>query len=387
MRIDAARVHVAPLRLRRPFRTAAGETHDRPTILLELDAGDLTGVAECPALPVATHGADDHATALAALREALVPALVPWGRAPGEPSLAALRGLAPDAPMAVSAALMALEDLEARAAGLPLAEWLVRQPEGPAADAGGARTPRAGAEARAVIGLAERADDAVRAATELVEAGYRRLKLKVSPEAGLDGARAVRKAFPGVPLAVDANGSFAAPASGGAAAAAARLAELDALGLEFIEQPLAPADLAGHAQLRRELRTPIGLDESAVGHAAARRAIEAGACDALNVRPALCGGHREALRILAACRDAGVRAWCGGYLEAGVGRAHAIAFARHPALTLGADLSASERYWERDVASPAASLNADGLLVGPAGAGCGVDATLPRPRRRPRNGA
>ena len=366
MRIDAARLHVVPLRLRKPFASALGETGERPTILVEFSSGGWRGVAECPALPVATHGVEDHATALAALRDVLLPAMLDERAASDEareivgPDLDKLRALAPEAPMAVSSVRMLFEDLAARAAGLSLADWLAGATPG----RGARRAPRPGAAARAAIGSPDDPDAAVRAAGELVEAGYRRLKLKVSPERGLESARAIRAAHPDVPLAVDGNGTFSR--------ADDSLRDLDGLGLEFIEQPLAPADLAGHAALRRAFATPIGLDESVVSLEEAKRALKAGAADALNVRPALCGGHNEAIRILDLCRRAEVATWCGGYLEAGVGRAHAIACARQAGVTLGADLSASDRYWERDVTSSTARLDAGGVLRSGNGPGAGV---------------
>lgn len=365
MRIDAARLHVIPLRLRAPFGDARGSTDARPTILLELRSGGWRGVSECPALTVARPGVEDHATALAALRDVLLPAVIgdaSWGEGPeaAGPAPDDLRALAPDTPMAVSAVRMVFEDLAARAAGQSLADWLAAR----GAARGARQSARAGAPARAVIGLPAGPEEALAAAAGLVEAGYRRLKLKVTPDRGLDAARAIRAAHPDVALAADGNGSFAH--------ALDALRDLDGLGLEFIEQPLAPSDIGGHAALRRSCATPIGLDESVASPPAAREAVEARAADALNIRPALCGGHLEALRILELCREAGVGAWCGGYLEAGVGRAHAVAFARQPGVTLGADLSASVRYWERDVTTSAARLDAAGALRSGNGPGAGV---------------
>ena len=49
---------------------------------------------------------------------------------------------------------------------------------------------------------------------------------------------------------------------------------------------------------------------------------------------------------------AGIPVWCGGMLEAGIGRAHNIALATLPNFVLPGDVSASKRYWTRDIITP-----------------------------------
>src|SRR5439155_326353 len=88
-----------------------------------------------------------------------------------------------------------------------------------------------------------------------VDAGYRRVKLKIAPGHDLDVVAAVRARWPELPLQVDANGAYTLDD-------VELLAALDRFGLLLIEQPLAEDDLDGHAQLARHVRTPICLDES-----------------------------------------------------------------------------------------------------------------------------
>ena len=64
------------------------------------------------------------------------------------------------------------------------------------------------------------------------------------------------------------------------------------------------------------------------------------------------GGVLVAARIHDACRERGVPVWCGGMLETGVGRAANVALAALPGFTFPADISASERYWRRDITEP-----------------------------------
>jgi O-succinylbenzoate synthase len=157
--------------------------------------------------------------------------------------------------------------------------------------------------------------------------------------------RSVRDRFPTASLMVDAN-------SGYTIADLARLRELDDLGLMMIEEPLAPGDFQGYAELQAALRTPVCLDESIGSAVDAERALELGSCRVINVKPGRVGGFGEARSIHDLCLGSGVPMWCGGMLESGVGRAHNVALSTLPGFTLPGDISASRRYWERDLVDP-----------------------------------
>ena len=103
------------------------------------------------------------------------------------------------------------------------------------------------------------------------------------------------------------------------------LARLDEFGLLMIEQPLAPGDLVDHAKLQRRVRTSICLDESILSLAHAQHAHELGACRIINIKLGRVGGYSEAKNIQAFSQAHGMPVWCGGMLEAGIGRAHNIA--------------------------------------------------------------
>jgi o-succinylbenzoate synthase len=75
------------------------------------------------------------------------------------------------------------------------------------------------------------------------------------------------------------------------------------------------------------------------------------------------GGFAEAKRVHDTCEAAGIPVWCGGMLEAGIGRAHNIALATLPNFTLPGDVSASNRYWKRDVISPPVEITPKGTIV------------------------
>jgi O-succinylbenzoate synthase len=141
----------------------------------------------------------------------------------------------------------------------------------------------------------------------------------------------------------------------------------------MIEQPLEHDDLVDHAELQRGLATPICLDESIGNLRAARQAFELGSCQIVNMKVGRVGGYAEALAIHELCRSRGVPLWCGGMLESGIGRAHNIALASLPGFTLPGDISASRRYFARDIIAPEVEVRPDGTVEVPRGVGLGFE--------------
>jgi O-succinylbenzoate synthase len=88
------------------------------------------------------------------------------------------------------------------------------------------------------------------------------------------------------------------------------------------------------------------------------------------------GGYSQALPVHDLCVERGVPLWCGGMLESGVGRAHNVALASLPGFTLPGDISASRRYFERDLVRPAVEVAPDGTIEVPRAAGLGFDVDL-----------
>ena len=82
---------------------------------------------------------------------------------------------------------------------------------------------------------------------------------------------------------------------------------------------------------------------------AAADAIERGACSIINIKAGRVGGYLEAVRIHDVCRERGIPVWCGGMLETGIGRAMNLALAGLPNFTVTGDVSASERFWKKDI--------------------------------------
>lgn len=198
-----------------------------------------------------------------------------------------------------------------------------------------------------------------------LDEGYVRIKIKIKPGRDVDDTAAVRAAFGAIPLQVDANSAYTL-ADGDV------LAELDRFDLLLIEQPLQEDDLVDHAALARRLRTPVCLDESIVSAKAATDALALGAASVVNIKAGRVGGYLEAVRVHDLCRAAGVPVWCGGMLETGIGRAANAALAALPGFTLPGDVSASSRFYARDIVTEPAVLE-DGHVRVPTGPGLGVE--------------
>jgi O-succinylbenzoate synthase len=170
---------------------------------------------------------------------------------------------------------------------------------------------------------------------------------------------------PDVPLQVDANTAYARTDGD-------HLARLDEFDMLLIEQPLAEHDILGHARLADELETPICLDESLVSAAGTADAIELGACEVANIKPGRVGGYLEAIRIHDLCLTKRVPVWCGGMVETGIGRAANAALAALPGFTLPGDISASTRFYARDIVTEPIAI-VDGHVTVPTTVGMGFD--------------
>jgi o-succinylbenzoate synthase len=139
----------------------------------------------------------------------------------------------------------------------------------------------------------------------------------------------------------------------------------------MFEQPLHHEDIIDHAELQRQIETPICLDESIHSAEDARKAIQIGACKIINIKLGRVGGHREAKAVHDVCRNAGIPVWCGGMLESGIGRAHNVALSSLENFSLPGDVSASKRYWDEDIVDPPVTVSADGQIAQREGSGIG----------------
>jgi O-succinylbenzoate synthase len=345
-RVELVRVH---LPLVRPFRTSFGTQTGRDILLVhvETDAGEGWGEAAAHAEPYYNEEFVD--ASMLVIERFAVPALA---RVPGltsgsvAGSLARIKGY----PAAKAALEMAILDAELRAGDVRLSEHL-----------GGVRSR---IDVGVSVGITESVGSLVDLVASYVGEGYRRVKLKIEPGFDLEPVAAVRREFPDLALQVDANAAYPPQDLN-------HLVGLDAFDLLMVEQPFAADDLASHAALTQQLRTPVCLDESIISLRSAEQALAAGACAVINLKVGRLGGVLTCKAVHDLCLERGVPVWCGGMLESGVGRAANIALASLPGFRYPADISASNRYFHRDLTEPFVMENSQ--LDVPTAPGIGVD--------------
>ncbi len=190
--------------------------------------------------------------------------------------------------------------------------------------------------------------------TEL-NAGYRRIKIKIAPHWDFEVIRRVREKFGNIPLMGDANSAYSLKDVN-------LFKRMDEFRLMMFEQPLSHEDIFDHAKLQKQINTPVCLDESIHSPEDAGKAIEFGACRIINLKLGRVGGHSQAKLTEELCRKADIPVWCGGMLEAGIGRAHNIAMSTLAGLTLPGDVSASKRYWDEDIVTPEITVTERGTI-------------------------
>jgi O-succinylbenzoate synthase len=326
-----------------------GAQRERRILLIRVAQDGCDGWGECTAREDPYYSYETVETAVHILERFLIPAVLGL-ELPGAEALAARLAAVRGHPMARAALECACWDLEARQRDLPLWRLL-----------GGSRPV---IESGVSIGIQKSPEALLERIERERAAGYRRIKIKIKPGWDVAVVERVRQRFPALPLMVDANSAYTL-------ADADHLARLDAFGLLMIEQPLGHDDLLEHAQLQRRLRTSLCLDES-IRHAGdAATALELGSCRIINIKLGRVGGFCEARRIEALCREHGVPVWCGGMLEAGIGRLHNVALSTLAGFSLPGDVSDSRRYYHQELIDPPVTVRPDGTIAAPEPPGLG----------------
>ncbi|WP_208590697.1 o-succinylbenzoate synthase [Gracilibacillus suaedae] len=221
----------------------------------------------------------------------------------------------------------------------------------------------------AAIGLQSNEKLLIEQIAKALEQGYQRIKLKIKPENDLAILEKVRSHFPATPLMVDANSAYTINDI-------EHLKKMDRYNLMMIEQPLASDDFTNHAKLQHEINTPVCLDESIHTLADVHTAIALQSCKIISIKLAKVGGFTNAIKIHDYCQKHNIPVWCGGMLEAGVGRVQSLALATLPNFRLPADQGASNRYWHQDIITPEVEVN-NGYVTLPKQPGIGYQVKLP----------
>ena len=358
MRVNSIELREIRLPLREPFRISSGVVEHRRILLARVrDADGFEAWSECVAGEHPNYSPETTDTAWLALREWFGPRLLGAELAHPRDADAVLSDGVRGHRMARATLEMALWSIEAERRDTSLSKLI-----------GGARTH---VDVGISIGIQQSPAALVQRARAALDAGYRKIKLKIEPGSDIEFVRAVRDALgPDAPLMADANNAYGE-------ADFDVLAELDAFGLLMIEQPLEHEDLVRHAALQRRLRTPMCLDESITSVARARDMIELGSGRIINIKPGRVGGFAASIAIHDLCARHDVPVWCGGMLESGIGRAYNVALASLPNFSMPGDISPSARYWERDIVVPEWTMT-DGRIAVPQSPGVGVTPDLDR---------
>lgn len=294
-----------------PFRSSYGissANYADETFLIAALMTEDGAVGLADSVNAVPFGTESPATMLHVLHEHLMPAILGLDARDIGVAIARMTAAIPGHPMAKALIDIALHDLAAQSAGVPLHRHL-----------GGAlreRIPHIGA-----IGIsttarmeAEAADHAARGARTI------KVKIGTDPATDLDRVRAIRAAIgPAVKLRLDANqgcGTDWLPA----------FRRMEGEGLEFLEQPLPVWDVAGTARLAVALDTPILIDEGIYTPHDLIALIRANAVGAVNIK-LLKTGLRGGSEIAAIAAAAGLPVVVGSMFETGIGTAAGLHFA------------------------------------------------------------
>lgn len=339
------------------FETSFGRTTERRIIIVKLtDRDGAEGWGECTCGEGPFYSDEWTETAWPTLKDFLAPTVVGHEVAAAanvHELMKSVRGHR----MAKAAIETACWDLEARRAGAPLWKHL-----------GGVQTE---IPCGVSIGIQDSPEQLIEEIEKEVNAGYQRIKIKIKPGWDLDIVRRVRKRFPEIRLMGDANSAYTLRD-------VTLFKALDDFNLMMLEQPLAYDDMFDHADLQKQIKTPVCLDESVKTAEDAKHAISLGACQIINLKLGRVGGHALARRVEAIARERKIPVWCGGMLESGIGRAHNIAMATLKGFSLPGDVSASARYWEEDIINPPVTVTPRGTIVVPDKPGIGFEVNRER---------
>ena len=155
-------------------------------------------------------------------------------------------------------------------------------------------------------------EDTIRLARGWYAQGFRVFKMKVGRNVDLDIARleALHRTLPGLAFIGDGNQGFTRKDCLAFAAGVQRFGG----NLVLLEQPVARDDLDSMAAIRRETGVPVAADESVRSLEDARRVVDQGAADYINIK-IMKTGVLEAAAIATFALQSGLRLMIGGMVE------------------------------------------------------------------------
>ncbi|MCK4512099.1 dipeptide epimerase, partial [bacterium] len=136
--------------------------------------------------------------------------------------------------------------------------------------------------------------------------GFPMLKIKLDANTDLSIVRVIKETT-GAIVTVDANCSWSP------AGAIERIRELETIGVEFVEQPVAADDIKGLKLIRKHTSVPIFADESCP--TSAEIPLVAKAVHGIVIKLMKCGGIVEAVKMAKMARKRGLKTMIGCMIE------------------------------------------------------------------------
>ena len=357
MRVLSAEAVPITFHLREGYRIAGASFSTAFNVILKVRTSDGRTGFGC-ASPAEEVTGESAVACLAALNDHLIPLLRERDAADVPAILAAASAAAPRCPAALAAVDIALHDLLARRAGVPLARVL------------GQRRERL--LTSVTLGIEADPGVTIERARSHARAGFRVLKVKIGEDWEADARliRALRRALgPGITLRADANQGYSE------GEARRFLQALEDGDLELLEQPTAAEDLAALARLADASDVPIMADEAILTEDQARRIVSGRAADLVNIKLMKSGGIAAALRIATITSTAGIGAMVGCNDESRIGIAAGLHLALAAPNTDLADLDGHLDLVD-DVASGGVRIHEGYILPSPGEPGLGVSVDL-----------
>ena len=330
MHIDQIDLFHVAMPLISPWRTAYGEDATIDSLLCRMTSGSVEAWGESAPFAAPCYSPEWANGIFSLCRDWLAPQLVGKEVSSGA-DLQQRLSLFKGNPFAKAALDTAWWALKSRIDNKPLHELL-----------GATRTEVAvGAD----FGVLDSLDELLSGIGQAIANGFPRIKLKFRPGWDLPMLAAVRKQHPTHPIHIDCNSGY-------------RITDLklfqqaDEFNLAMYEQPLNHDDVVDHAELQRQVRTPVCLDESVYNVRQAELAIRLKSCRFVNIKPGRIGGLTNAVAVHNLCQAAGIPCWVGGMLESAVGASLCVSLAMLDNFTYPADIFPSSRFYHEDLSDP-----------------------------------
>ncbi|MBW7959570.1 MAG: hypothetical protein H3C69_08425 [Candidatus Promineofilum sp.] len=358
MKIKAVEIQSLRLPVNRPHQMAIGTTHFQENVVVRLIAEDGSfGWGEAPHMVGHSQLGETPHTVRVVLRHKLVPAILGKSFMDREALTLALDRAVPGNGRAKGALLMAAYDLSGKALDTPVYNLM-------------------GGKVRDAIPLSwslpiVETEKVVTEALQMVERGWRILKIKAGRSNGMDDVevvRAVREAVGNeISLRVDVNQGYDLKT------AYRVLQALEPYNLDFVEQPIHADNIEGMVELTRRSSIPIMADESvksSIGQLAVL--AKARAADAISIYIIGPGGPGNSKKMAAIVQTFNMRGYVGGALESIIGASAGLHLAASsPAIDLGCEMS-GQYLLKEDLGKEMIPMK-DGALVVPTAPGLGVD--------------